>query len=137
MAQILRLHGMDSLHKYVLAQVGYVPPDETGVERQRRLERLARGWDYSGRDLLDPRPQSGRVPAVPWERIRELTVPTLLVNGVHDNPRPLMAADSLAKYLPNAKKILIPRAGHAANLGQPDAFNDAVLAFFRSLDSRR
>lgn len=137
MAQILRQHGMDSLYKFVLAQVGYVPPDETDAERQRRLEWMARGWDYTGRDLLDPQPQSGRVPAVPWERIRDLTVPTLLVNGVRDNPRPLMAADSLARYLPNVKKILIPRAGHAANLGQPEAFNDAVLAFFRSLDSKR
>jgi pimeloyl-ACP methyl ester carboxylesterase len=137
MAAILRTYGMDSLHKFVLSQVGYVPPDETDAERQRRLDRQNQGWDYTGRDILDPKPQSGRVPAVPWARIREITTPTLLVNGVHDNPRPLMAADSLARYLPNAKKVLIPRAGHAANITAPTQFNTVLLDFFASLGARQ
>jgi 3-oxoadipate enol-lactonase len=136
MADILRTHGKDSLHKLVLSRVGYVPPDETPAERQRRLDRQKRGWDYSGRDLLEPKPQSGRVPAVPWERIRELTAPTLLVNGDHDGPQPLMASDSLARYLPNARRILIPRAGHAANLSQPEQFNQIVMGFFATLEPR-
>jgi pimeloyl-ACP methyl ester carboxylesterase len=132
MANIARTYGMDSLHKFVLSRVGYVPPDETAAERQRRVSRQ-RTWDYSGRDLLDPKPQSGRVPAVPWARISELAVPTLLVNGMHDNARALMVADSLAKYLPNVKKVVIPRAGHAANVGQPEEFNRTVLEFLGAL----
>lgn len=133
MAEILRVHGFDSLHKFVVARVGYVPPDETDGERRRRLERQAKGWDYTGRDLLDPRPQSGRIPAVAWERITELTVPTLLVNGAHDGGRALMAADSLATYLPNATKVVISRAGHAANLSQPSVFNTAVMEFLAKI----
>ena len=129
-AHILRTYGMDSLHKFVLAQPGFVPPDETQAERSKRLERQAEEWDYSGRDLLDPRPQSGRVPAIPWERIRELAVPTLLVNGAHDGARQLIVADSLAKYLPNVRRVVIQRAGHAANLSQPAPFNNALLEFF-------
>jgi pimeloyl-ACP methyl ester carboxylesterase len=136
LAHILRTYGMDSLHKFVLAQPGFVPPDETQAERSKRLEMRAKGWDYSGRDLLDPRPQSGRVPAVPWERIRELAVPTLLVNGAHDGARQLMVADSLAKYLPNVRKVVIQRAGHAANLSQPAHFNNALLEFFESVSKR-
>jgi pimeloyl-ACP methyl ester carboxylesterase len=127
---------MDSLHKFVLAQPGFVPPDETQAERSKRLEWQAKEWDYSGRDLLDPRPQSGRVPAVPWERIRELAVPTLLVNGAHDGARQLMVADSLAKYLPNVRRVVIQRAGHAANLSQPAHFNNALLEFFESVSKR-
>jgi 3-oxoadipate enol-lactonase len=138
MAHILRTYGMDSLHKFVLSQPGFVPPpDETAAERQRRLERLKKGWDYTGRDLLDPKPQSGRVPAVSWERIRELTVPTLLVNGARDNPRALTVADSLARYLPNVRRVVIPRAGHAANLSQPAQFNNALLEFFMSFSRRK
>jgi 3-oxoadipate enol-lactonase len=135
-AHILRTYGMDSLHKFVLAQPGFVQPDETQAERSKRLEWQAKGWDYSGRDLLDPRPQSGRVPAVPWERIRELAVPTLLVNGAHDGARQLMVADSLAKYLPNVRRVVIQRAGHAANLSQPAHFNNALLEFFESVSKR-
>ena len=136
LAHILRTYGMDSLHTFVLAQPGFVPPDETQAERSKRLERQAKGWDYDGRDLLDPRPQSGRVPAVPWERIRELAVPALLVNGAHDGARQLMVADSLAKYLPNVRKVVIQRAGHAANLSQPAHFNTALLEFFASVSKR-
>lgn len=138
LAHIARTYGLDSLHKFVLAQPGFVPPpDETEAERRRRLQRQQKGWDYHGRDLLDPRPQSGRVPAVLWERIRELTVPTLLVNGATDGARQLMVADSLAKHLPNARRVIIARAGHAANLAQAERFNDALLSFFKSLEGSR
>jgi pimeloyl-ACP methyl ester carboxylesterase len=129
---IARTYGMDSLGKFVYSQLAYVPPEETEAERQRRLEMQSKRWaQYSGRDLLDPRPQSGRVPAVQWKQIPALTVPTLLVNGEHDLPTQRMTADSLARYLPNAKKVVISRAGHAANLSQPTQFNDAVLEFLR------
>lgn len=137
MAQIARNYGIDSLRKFVLSRPGFLPPpDETDAERQRRLARQRQPWDYSGRDLLDPKPQSGRVRAVPWERIRELTVPTLLVNGARDNPRALMTADSLARYLPNVRKVVIPRGGHAANISTPEQFNAAVLEFLKSVERR-
>ena len=137
LANIWRTYGKDSLQRYILSRPGFLPPpDETEAERQRRVARLGT-WDYSGRDLLDPKPESGRVRAIPWERIRELTVPTLLINGANDNPRALMTADSLARHLPNVRKVVIPRAGHAANLSQPEQFNRAVLAFLASLGKAR
>jgi pimeloyl-ACP methyl ester carboxylesterase len=34
---------------------------------------------------------------------------------------------------PNAHKIVIPRAGHASNLDQPELFNQAVAGFLESL----
>jgi 3-oxoadipate enol-lactonase len=136
LAAILRTYGKDSLHKFILSRPGFVPPpDETEAERQHRERRL-RTWDYSGRDLLDPKPQSGRVPAVPWQRIRELTVPTLLINGANDNPRAMVTADTLSRYLPNVRKVVIPRGGHAPNLSHPEQFNSAVLAFLQSVGKR-
>lgn len=134
LAEIARTHGMDSLGKFVYSQLAYVPPEETEAQRQQRLAQQRRRWaQYSGRDLLDPRPQSGRVPAIQWKQIPELTLPALLVNGDHDLPTQMMTADSLARYLPNARKVVIPRAGHAANLSQPTQFNDAVLEFLQAL----
>jgi pimeloyl-ACP methyl ester carboxylesterase len=137
LAEIVRNYGIDSLHKFILSRPGFLPPaDETDAERTRRVARQQQPWDYSGRDLLDPKPQSGRVRAVPWERIRELTVPTLLINGANDNPRALVTADSLARYLPNARMVVIPRGGHAANITTPEQFNAAVLEFFKSVEKR-
>jgi pimeloyl-ACP methyl ester carboxylesterase len=35
----------------------------------------------------------------------------------------------MATKIPGAKLVTIPGAGHAANIDQPAAFNDAVRAF--------
>jgi pimeloyl-ACP methyl ester carboxylesterase len=38
----------------------------------------------------------------------------------------------MASKIPGAKKVVIPDAGHAANIDQPEAFNEAVLTFQES-----
>jgi pimeloyl-ACP methyl ester carboxylesterase len=45
----------------------------------------------------------------------------------------------MAAKIPGAKKVVIEGAGHAANIDQPVAFNQAVLAFLRDaqLDRER
>lgn len=62
----------------------------------------------------------------------DVAVPTLVLVGADDTPF-LNAADYMAKVIPQATKVVIPAAGHAANIDQPAAFNDAVIAFLRSL----
>ena len=39
----------------------------------------------------------------------------------------------MAAKIPGAKKVVIPDAGHAANIDQPQAFIDAVLPFLETL----
>jgi pimeloyl-ACP methyl ester carboxylesterase len=39
----------------------------------------------------------------------------------------------MAAKIPNATKVLIPDAGHAANIEQPHAFNQAVRSFLTTL----
>jgi pimeloyl-ACP methyl ester carboxylesterase len=41
----------------------------------------------------------------------------------------LAATDYMASKIPGAAKVIIPDAGHAANIDQPEAFNRAVLEF--------
>ena len=59
-------------------------------------------------------------------------VPTLVLVGENDTPF-LGATDYMARKIPNATKAVIPDAGHAANLDQPEAFNDAVREFLGTL----
>lgn len=66
------------------------------------------------------------------ESLPHITVPTLVVVGADDRPF-LNAADYMAAKIPGATKVVIERAGHAANIDQPDAFNRAVLDFLESL----
>jgi len=99
------------------------------------LESRRASAEYSGRDLLDPHPPSGRVPPARWDLIETLMMPTLIVNGDHDLPMQLIVADSLARRLPNARKVVIVNGGHGAHLMQPEQFNRALLAFLATLSS--
>jgi pimeloyl-ACP methyl ester carboxylesterase len=62
----------------------------------------------------------------------EIKVPSLVVVGADDTPF-LAASDYMAAKIPGAKKVVIPAAGHAVNIDQPQAFIAAVLPFLDSL----
>jgi pimeloyl-ACP methyl ester carboxylesterase len=63
-----------------------------------------------------------------FESLGAIAAPTLIVVGADDD-RFLAAADAMARRIPGARKVLIERAGHAANMEQPAEFNRAVLEF--------
>jgi len=66
------------------------------------------------------------------EVLPEIAVPSLIVVGADDTPF-LAASDYMAAKIPGAKKVVIPSAGHAVNIDQPQAFIDAVLPFLEGL----
>jgi pimeloyl-ACP methyl ester carboxylesterase len=61
-----------------------------------------------------------------------IAVPTLVLVG-SDDTHFLGAADYMAAKIPGARKVVIPNAGHASNLDQPEAFNAAVREFLANL----
>src|ERR1700686_4706281 len=66
------------------------------------------------------------------ESLPDIKVPSLVVVGADDTPF-LAASDYMAAKIPGAKKVVIPAAGHAVNIDQPQAFVAAVLPFLDSL----
>ena len=66
------------------------------------------------------------------EVLPEIKVPSLVVVGADDTPF-LAASDYMAAKIPGAKKVVVPAAGHAVNIDQPQAFIDAVLPFLDGL----
>jgi pimeloyl-ACP methyl ester carboxylesterase len=66
------------------------------------------------------------------ESLPDIRVPSLVVVGADDTPF-LAASDYMAAKIPDAKKAVIPAAGHAVNIDQPQAFIDAVLPFLDGL----
>jgi pimeloyl-ACP methyl ester carboxylesterase len=66
------------------------------------------------------------------EALAGIKVPSLVVVGADDTPF-LAAADYMAAKIPGATKVVIPAAGHAVNIDQPQAFLDAVLPFLDGL----
>lgn len=61
-----------------------------------------------------------------------IAVPTLVVVGADDTGF-LGATDYMESHIPGARKVVIPDAGHAANMDQPEAFNTAVRAWLDGL----
>ena len=66
------------------------------------------------------------------ESLGSIAVPTLVLVGERDRAF-LKAADYMAGHIPGAQKVVLPGAGHAANIDQPEAFNQAVERFLAGL----
>lgn len=67
------------------------------------------------------------------ESLPEVAVPTLVLVGADDKPF-RAAADYMAAKIPGARLTLLPDAGHASNIDQPDAFNQEVVGFLGRRD---
>lgn len=66
------------------------------------------------------------------ESLDGIAVPALVVVGAQDTDF-LAGADYMQRHIPNARKLVIDDAGHAANMDQPDAFNTAVRELLEQL----
>jgi pimeloyl-ACP methyl ester carboxylesterase len=96
--------------------------DEVKLTRHRDASGLAR----AARGMLAQ--QGDRV----IQSLDKVTVPTLVLVGANDTNF-LAATDYMAAKIKGATKVVIPDAGHAANLHQPVLFNRAVEAFLAKL----
>jgi 3-oxoadipate enol-lactonase len=65
--------------------------------------------------------------------LAQVSVPTLVITGAEDEMIPVEESRRMAAAVRGAKLVIIPAAGHLANLEQPDAFNNALNAFLTSL----
>jgi pimeloyl-ACP methyl ester carboxylesterase len=66
------------------------------------------------------------------ESLPTIAVPTLVLVG-EDDTQFHAGTDYMTAKIPNASKVVIPAAGHAANIDQPAAFNAAVVEFLGTL----
>ena len=95
-------------------------------ERSSVSHRDASGLARAARGMLTQR--DARV----IESLPNIKVPSLVVVGADDAPF-LAASDYMAGKIPGAQKVVIPAAGHAVNIDQPQAFIDVVLPFLDRL----
>ena len=65
--------------------------------------------------------------------LNKTKAPTLVITGDEDELIPVDESRSMAAAVPGATLVIIPKAGHLANLEQPDAFNHALNAFLTKL----
>jgi pimeloyl-ACP methyl ester carboxylesterase len=81
------------------------------------------GWHWVNADparVLDP-------PAI--QRLDAIRCPTLTLLGEREVPDCFRIADLVNSAVPGSERIILPNAGHMANMEAPGRFNDAVLGF--------
>jgi 3-oxoadipate enol-lactonase len=91
--------------------------------RLRRMVDDHRGWQF-----LHHNPHRDLVPPA-IDRLGTVAVPTLVLVGERDHPDFHGMARLLAAEIPGAEHVVIPAAGHMANMDAPDRFDEIVLAF--------
>ena len=95
------------------------PPDVQAATHADRLRSTATGLARALRGL-----GTGALPPL-WDRLGELAMPVTLVAGERDQTFRAIAAQ-MARAIPDAKIVVVPKSGHAVHLEAPDAVAAAL-----------
>jgi pimeloyl-ACP methyl ester carboxylesterase len=121
--------GMEAFADMAMASPLFAEYCAQGAAAQRFIRAClmthrARGIAHTAREVLAKRPTIYAL-----ERpLARLEVPTLLIVGERDAPC-RKVHDFMARTIPGARSLVIPRIGHLSNLEAPSAFNAAVARF--------
>jgi pimeloyl-ACP methyl ester carboxylesterase len=67
------------------------------------------------------------------DRLKDMSVPTLVVVGERDHPYTLEVASLLEREMPRARRVVVAGAAHLVHLEKPEAFNELVLSELEGL----
>ena len=68
-----------------------------------------------------------------FDVLQSLTIPATIIVGEEDVLTPVADARKMHAAAPGSALVLMPEAGHLANLERPDLFNDIVRGFLDRL----
>lgn len=108
----------------LFASQARLPADVRARHRARRLRNDPRSLAAALRGL-----GTGALPSL-WDRLAELSVPTLLVVGELDG-KFVEIGRRMEAALPQATLAVVPGAGHTVHLERPDAWLALVTGFLR------
>lgn len=128
---IARQYGVDSVMRAMLSQPQFQDGPNRTAAMKARLDSMVS--EYSGRDLLEVHVPSGAFPLATVAQMRAWRVPVLFISGDKENPVWHAVTDTLVRWMPNARKVVIPGGGHGVHFDEPQRFNAALLAFLDSL----
>lgn len=104
-----------------------IPP---GAELSAGAHRTATGLIHFARGVLTQRDASV------LNGLPSIDVPTLVIVGAQDAGF-ISGAEYMAAKIPEARLVVVPDAGHAPNIDQPDVFDRRVQEFLAANDAAR
>jgi 3-oxoadipate enol-lactonase len=69
------------------------------------------------------------------DRIRAITLPTLIIVGEHDPGTPVSDSETIHEQIRGSDLVVLSSASHLSNIEQPKAFNQAVVDFLSKIES--
>ena len=108
-----------------LADPNLIPAPENPAARQKFRKLFIE--NYHG--FLTPYYLARTLKPPAIQRLPEIHVPTLIILGQQDIPEVFAIADVLTANIAEAKKTIIPNAGHLSQMEKPLEFNRIVLDF--------
>ena len=127
-AQNLETRGFESFvtSRAAATAIGRRPELPAAQHAARAIARMsARGVANFGRRV------SGPIPGC-IDELSRIDLPALVVVGEQDDAY-LRAADVMAARMPQAQKVVIPRAGHVVSIEEPEALCEALLDFLKRI----
>ncbi len=108
-------------------------PEQVNAHARARITEMSRQHIQRHGDLFGH--QQHMLPLEPpaVNRLAEINVPTLIVEGDQDAPEVLEVAGILEQGITSAKKLVIPGTAHHLNMEKPEEFNRVVLEFLNGL----
>jgi pimeloyl-ACP methyl ester carboxylesterase len=134
-AAIARRYGIDSVLREVMSLPQFRPGRNRSAAVAARLDSILK--DYSGRDLLEDHTPSMAFRPARIEDARAWRMPVLFISGENEARPWQVMSDSLVRWMPDARKVVIPGGGHGVHFDEPQRFNAALLAFLDSVPKTR
>lgn len=104
-------------------------PRRTPDQVDARVRKRAREMSLTALPSAFVEEQPLKPPA--YERMRELTAPTLVIIGELDDDSIVRVSEMLTTRIAGARKVIIRGAAHLPNMEKPAEFNQEVLAFLQ------
>jgi pimeloyl-ACP methyl ester carboxylesterase len=64
-----------------------------------------------------------------FEQLKEMGVPTMIVQGRHDRSRTPERGAAMCEQIPNCRLEILEHSGHTPQIDEPDAFHAVALPF--------
>ncbi|MFH1775934.1 MAG: alpha/beta hydrolase [Chloroflexota bacterium] len=131
--QIARREGMGAAFEYnarhspLLQRHLEKYPESLNAARRRMLQTSVDGYVYTGQAMSQRQYLSSR--------LGEITIPALIVIGEEDTPF-LKPAEAMARAIAHARLEVIPQASHYPQEEEPERFNELMLDFLATAESR-
>jgi pimeloyl-ACP methyl ester carboxylesterase len=79
----------------------------------------------------------GSQPDYTREQLGQITTPTMIVDGEHDEAIKREHTEELARLVPNARFLIMPGVSHFGHLQNPELYNTYLIAFLDSQSEPR